>query len=230
MDQGFDVAAFRPTFNTTTDLSPYSGVLVPFENELLTAAPTDGSGVGGDDLSSAVARTIAENRDEFLGFLERRVGSRALAEDLYQDAFVRSLDRVDTLRDEGSTRAWFYRTLRNAIIDHYRREAAQGRLMNAFAQELEVQQQADDTMDAAICTCIAAIAQTLKPEYAHAIQRIDVDELSVKQFAEEAGISASNAGVRVFRAREALRKRVATSCGACATHGCVDCTCGSRAS
>jgi hypothetical protein len=38
-------------------------------------------------------------------------------------------------------------------------------------------------------------------------------------------LSASNAGVRVFRAREALKKRVTQSCGTCAEHGCVDCTC-----
>jgi len=48
---------------------------------------------------------------------------------------------------------------------------------------------------------------------------------SVKDYADEAGISSSNAGVRSSRAREALRKQVARSCGTCATHGCVDCTC-----
>nr|MBA3538947.1 RNA polymerase subunit sigma-70 [Deltaproteobacteria bacterium] len=63
-------------------------------------------------------------------------------------------------------------------------------------------------------------------EYADALRRIEVDGVSVKDYAEEAGISSSNAGVRVFRAREALRRQVARSCGTCATHGCLDCTCG----
>ena len=45
--------------------------------------------------------------------------------------------------------------------------------------------------------------------------------------AARAGLSAGNAGVRVFRARAALKKRVSESCGTCAEHGCVDCTCGS---
>ena len=43
--------------------------------------------------------------------------------------------------------------------------------------------------------------------------------------ATEAGISSSNAGVRVFRARQALRKQVARACGTCAEHGCLDCHC-----
>ena len=54
---------------------------------------------------------------------------------------------------------------------------------------------------------------------------IDVEGVPVKAFAEQAGMSASNAGVRVFRARAALKKRVAESCGTCAEHGCLDCSC-----
>jgi RNA polymerase sigma-70 factor (ECF subfamily) len=57
------------------------------------------------------------------------------------------------------------------------------------------------------------------------LQAIDVDDLPVKTFAKQRGLSASNAGVRVFRAREALKKRLLESCGTCAEHGCRDCTC-----
>ena len=72
---------------------------------------------------------------------------------------------------------------------------------------------------------MAELAATLKPEYADALRRIEVEGVAVKDYAEGAGISASNAGVRIFRAREALRKQVARSCGTCADHGCLDCTC-----
>jgi RNA polymerase sigma-70 factor (ECF subfamily) len=77
-----------------------------------------------------------------------------------------------------------------------------------------------------VCKCVGKLAGTLKPEYADALRRIDVEGTPVKAYADQAGISANNAGVRVFRAREALRKQVARSCGTCAEHGCVDCTCG----
>jgi DNA-directed RNA polymerase specialized sigma24 family protein len=52
-----------------------------------------------------------------------------------------------------------------------------------------------------------------------------VEGTPVKDYAARTGLSASNAGVRVFRAREALRKRVTESCGVCAEHGCLDCHC-----
>ncbi|TAJ17066.1 MAG: RNA polymerase subunit sigma-70, partial [Planctomycetota bacterium] len=67
------------------------------------------------------------------------------------------------------------------------------------------------------------------PEYANALRRVEIDGVAVKDFADEAGISASNAGVRLFRARDALRARVRRSCGTCAEHGCLDCTCGQPA-
>jgi RNA polymerase sigma-70 factor (ECF subfamily) len=120
--------------------------------------------------------------------------------------------------------AWFYRTLRNAVVDVYRRRGAAERGLAAFAEELRAESPGEEVRGA-ICRCVARLADTLKPEYAAALRRIDVEGVPVKDFAQEAGISSSNAGVRVFRARDALRTQVARSCGTCATHGCVDCTC-----
>lgn len=65
----------------------------------------------------AVVQVLVENHRQFLAFLERRVGSRAMAEDILQEAFVRSMGKLDTLRSDESAVAWFYRLLRNAIID-----------------------------------------------------------------------------------------------------------------
>lgn len=172
-----------------------------------------------------VVAALVANHREFLAFLERRVGNRALAEDILQEAFARGLDRLDTIREGDSAVAWFYRVLRNAVIDHHRRHASAGRGLDAFAAELSAQSEPADDVQGAVCRCVTRLAGTLKPEYAQALQRIEVDGVAVKDYASEAGISASNAAVRVFRAREALRKQVARSCGTCADHGCLDCTC-----
>jgi RNA polymerase sigma-70 factor (ECF subfamily) len=177
-----------------------------------------------EPLPSHVVAELVENHRELLRFVERRVGSRAEAEDILQAAFVRGVERAGAVRDDESTTAWFYRVLRNAIVDHYRRRAAAGRAHDAFAQELDVTTPPAEVNDA-VCACVRSLAQTLKPEYASALQRVEVDGVSVQDFAAEAGISPNNAGVRLHRAREALRKRVTATCGTCAEHGCVDCTC-----
>ena len=79
------------------------------------------------------------------------------------------------------------------------------------------------------CACITAMVDTLKPEYGAALRRVDLDGLSVRGFAEEVGITPGNAGVRLHRAREALRRQLARSCGTCLDHGCLDCRCGEPA-
>lgn len=178
-------------------------------------------------LGREVTDVLVENHRAFLAFLERRVGRRDVAEDVLQEAFARSLRAPPAPMSEESAVTWFYRVLRNAIIDHYRRGGASQRALAALASELEAQVEPDLDTRNAVCRCVTSLAGTLKPEYAAAIRRVEVDGLSVREYAAEAGVTANNAGVRLFRAREALRKRVASACGTCAEHGCLDCTCGS---
>ena len=174
-----------------------------------------------------VLEVLVENHRRFLAFLERRVGSRAEAEDILQDAFVRSLDRVDTVRDPEAVIPWFYRLLRNAVIDHHRRRGAEDRaLAYAAGTADEAEPGADEALRDAVCVCVAALVETLKPEYATVIKRVDLDGAAVSEFAREVGITANNAGVRLHRAHEALRRQLALCCGTCATHGCFDCHCG----
>lgn len=195
-----------------------------------SASPESITDRSGDEvrkpLTSEVIDTLVENHREFLDFLLRRVGDRALAEDILQEAFVRGIDRIDTLRDGESIVAWFYRSLRNAVIDSYRRKGASARRLEQLYGEMEHATVPDAELEQAVCKCVARLADTLKPEYAAALRRIEVDGISVQAFAEESGVTASNAAVRVFRARQALRKQVTITCGTCAHHGCLDCHCG----
>lgn len=168
---------------------------------------------------------LLENHRAFLRYLEHRVGSRELAEDILQDAFIKVMDRPDQLPADEGVVPWFYRTLRNAAIDRFRRREAAGRAVEAFARELETHVNPAPEIDAEICACVGRLATMLKAEYAEALRAIDVEGMPVKTFAEQRGLSVSNAGVRLFRARAALKKRVAQSCGTCAEHGCQNCSC-----
>jgi RNA polymerase sigma factor (sigma-70 family) len=172
-----------------------------------------------------VATRLVDSHRQFLSFLERRLGDRALAEDILQDAFVKTLEKADSIRDDESAVAWFYRLLRNAIIDHHRRGSVRSKALELLAREMKDAAEPPPEIRGAICACVGELAANLKPEYAEAIRRVEVDDVPVQVFASEAGITANNAAVRLFRAREALRKQVHASCRTCAEHGCVDCTC-----
>jgi len=172
-----------------------------------------------------VLQVLVANHARFLAFLERRVGSRDVAEDILQEAFVRSLDRVESIRNTDSAVAWFYRVLRNALTDHFRRQETRDRALSQVSAEAEENNEGDTELETVVCACVMEMVDTLKPEYAAAVRRVDLDGMSVRSYAEESGISPGNAGVRLHRAREALRRQLARVCGTCVDHGCFDCQC-----
>ena len=176
-------------------------------------------------MTPEVVSVLVDNHRRFLSFLERRVGSREVAEDILQDAFVRGLNRVDQLREQDSVIAWFYRALRNALVDHWRRTRTEQRALEELAASDVSDPVSDPEMMKTVCECATALLETLKPQYAEALRRVDLDGVAVKQFASEKQITQNNASVRLFRAREALRRQVERCCRTCADHGCLDCSC-----
>ena len=174
--------------------------------------------------SDARGAVLAEHHRRFLAFLMRRVPTREIAEDILQEAFVRGLSRAPEASDE-SVVAWFYRVLRNAVVDHYRRAGAEARALEQLAREAGPEAADDSALFGEVCQCVRALVPTLKPEYAVALEQVDLGGTPVAAFAKANGLTASNAGVRLHRARKALAVRVRQVCDTCADHGCVQCEC-----
>ena len=174
-----------------------------------------------------VVAALLAQRSRFLAFVERRVGSRAVAEDLLQTAFARTLEKGGALKDGEGAVAWFYRLLRNALVDHHRRQAAEGRALAVEARDADNAPE-DPELKGAVCACLGDLLPTLKPAYAELVRQVDLEGRAVPDVAREAGITANNAGVRLHRARLALKRSLERSCGACAAHGCLDCSCKPR--
>src|SRR5437762_1169220 len=118
--------------------------------------------------------TILEQRRQFLGFVERRVGDAAVAEDILQAAYMRALRHDDAFERDESVVAWFYRVLRNAVIDYYRRRGAEGKALEAWGRELEGAVHPSHEVQEEICGCLAGVVERLKPEYAEVIRVVDL--------------------------------------------------------
>ena len=177
-------------------------------------------------LSDQSLATLLQNRERFTGFVRKHVHDPNDADDIVQAAFARMVEKGESIRDDESVVAWFYRVLRNAIIDHYRRNDVRTRGNEQYGKELERLQPVVDPSDRQeLCQCLWPVMDGLKPEYRDALKLIDLEEHSLAELAQSADISENNANVRLHRARRALKKQVETTCGACATHGCVNCTC-----
>jgi len=173
--------------------------------------------------SSDQVERITEQHGKFLSFLSARVQDKATAEDILQSAYIKAMEHGSELREEESTVAWFYRILRNAVTDHYRRGAARSRAFEAFTVEAPMSY--EEELTNTVCACIGDVIHDLKSEYRTAIEQVDLGGVTVEAFAQSQQVSANNASVRLHRARKAVAKMLTTVCGACAEHKCLDCTC-----
>jgi len=169
-------------------------------------------------------RTLVDQRSRLLAFLEAKTRDREVAEDVLQAAYLRTLERgAPAVGDEGVV-AWFKAVLRNAWLDKVRRTSVEQRAAREIAAQ-PGEPFADAELHDAVCACVHEAIEALKPEYAAMIHEVDLGARTLGEVARESGITANNAGVRLHRARQALGRRLGKLCGACAAHGCLECSC-----
>lgn len=197
-------------------------------------SPHDESGRDGKALGpidNSAVRLFLENRQAFKTFLRRQLPSEMEAEDVLQHSLLKAIRNPDAFHEKENVAAWFYRILRNSLTDHYRSRAAEGRKHDGLLREMialggDSQAAPDAGLMNGICACLERQLPALKPEYAEILKRVDLDGESPAAVAETGGITYNNLMVRLHRARQALRKSLELSCGACTKHGCLECSCG----
>lgn len=179
--------------------------------------------------STQIATALNAQREAFMAFLVARVGSKAEAEDILQNGLVKALHRADELSDDTKLTAWFYRLLRNAVVDHYRsraagrrRDHALGTLLTTLGEDIA---HAPPDWEPQLCACLGRVAATLQPRQAELLRRVDLEGESVQATARALGITPNNASVALHRARQELRGKLREFCGACAEGACLDCHC-----
>ncbi|MCC6174407.1 MAG: sigma-70 family RNA polymerase sigma factor [Chloroflexi bacterium] len=176
-----------------------------------------------DHRAGSTGTRLANARDQFLGYVRKRIQDPELAEDILQDSLLRAIQAAPELRDDERLITWFYRVLQNAIVDAYRRRGVeQPHVVMAEAPEIA----AEPEDGAELCACFERLVPTLKREYADLIQAVELGNEAPEQAAGRLGITPNNLKVRRHRARQALRRKLEETCRTCAEHGCLDCTCG----
>jgi RNA polymerase sigma-70 factor (ECF subfamily) len=176
----------------------------------------------GTSTTKSIDEQLLVSREKFLRFVQARVSDPDLAEDILQDSLLKALQRAPDLRDQDRLLPWFYRILRNAIIDAYRHQGVERKYTREICADEPPAVEMEDMT--ALCACFSALLPTLKPEYRELIQS-ELNEETHEAVLSRLGIRPSTLKVRRHRARQALRRRLEETCQMCATHGCLDCAC-----
>lgn len=180
-------------------------------------------------LVDSVIQRLIEDRSQFEAFLRRRVRDDTIAQDLLQHSFVKALQQYHSLKNEESVVPWFFRILRNTLIDYYRSQASDDARHQDFLEQSSILSDEHvpslDEVKTTVCACLEGVLSTLRPGYADLIRRVDLTGEPLATVARHLQITPNNAAVRLHRARQALRNSLEASCGICSKHGCIDCTC-----
>ena len=138
------------------------------------------------------------------GYLVRRCGSDALAEDLTSEVFLAAVDATGRGAVPSLTVGWLVSVARNKLVDHWRRQAAEERRLEAVAT---LHDDGGPTVDPRELDERRAIAtlSTLGAHHRAALTLRYLDGLSVPRVADELGRTVHATEALLVRARNAFR-------------------------
>lgn len=142
-------------------------------------------------------------------FILNKVKSEDLADDLLQETFIRIHSKIDSLRDETKVQAWVFQIARNIINDHYRK--VNPILTDDVPEAIDPNPESDEEMSEAIQDMVKFM-DDLEEKDCQALCQVEFEGLSIKDYAENAGISYTAAKTRVARARHKLSDLLMNCC------------------
>jgi RNA polymerase sigma-70 factor (ECF subfamily) len=146
-------------------------------------------------------RLLEPLHDRAQAFARSIARSRADGDDLFQEALMRALDKLDGLREDRAFRGWLYRVIISVHRNRYRR---------AFWQRLIPMTHEPASGDTAVEQLGAAdraraALASLPHDQREAIVLHDIEGWRIEEIAELEGISQSAIKSRLSRGRDRLR-------------------------
>lgn len=145
-------------------------------------------------------------------FIARRVPSRADADDVLQEVFMRLHKSASAVRDDERFGPWMFQVARNAIADHHR-----ARHKHPVAEGDDAPEDLDDgdaLPDAAelLALSVTPFVACLPSPYREAVTLTELEGRSIREAAEMCGVRETAMKSRVRRGRQRLREMFEACC------------------
>ena len=170
-----------------------------------TATEKDLIQAAGRGNSEAITWLYREFGPVLFSVCRRYSDSQESAEDLFQEGFLKILDKLGSFRGESGIKTWMYRVMCNYCINELRRPL--NKIKWADVDELEYQAEAVAEPDDLISVdALMALIQLLPTGYRLVLNMYAIEEKSHAEIAELLGISEVSSRTQLFKARRMLKK------------------------
>lgn len=138
-------------------------------------------------------------------FLQARVQNSSDVDDLLQDIWVKSYQRLGTLQQPSKVQAWLFQIARHTLIDYYRKPHPERAEVDiTHLPQLDTKVEDYEQTRQALAHCIRPFMAQLPDKYREVVDLVDLQGKSQKVLAEELGLSHSAVKSRVQRGRRLL--------------------------
>lgn len=167
--------------------------------------------------SSAFEKLYNEYYDKIYFFVLKNIKNPTDAEDITQDTFVKSMQKISSLDNPDSYESWLHTIAYNNCKDFFRNEKHYAHFDTEEEREAAVLEFSlnepimtpdDYTMNEERKRQIKNMIDGLKPDMRSALILYYYDDLSISKIADKLGISENSAKQKLFQARKKLKKRM----------------------
>jgi RNA polymerase sigma-70 factor (ECF subfamily) len=159
---------------------------------------------------SGLEQVVRDHLDEITRLAYRLLGWQSDVEDIVQDVFLSAAQKLDTLRDKSSIRAWLYQITINKCRTWRYRQKLRWRFWatQSSNQDIAAFNHNNDILerDAEVRRAVKA----LPTKYREAVVLRYLEQLPGPEIAKMLKINESTLNVRLLRARTMLREKLET--------------------
>lgn len=150
-------------------------------------------------------------------FVLKNVKNKEIAEDITHEAFLRSMEKIDTLDHPENYGTWLHSIAYNKCTDHFRTESRNARFdtdeekdyaIETTAMDMSVMLPEDYAVNKERKKEIAALIDGLKPEMRSALILYYYNDMSVSDVAKSLGMNENTAKQKLYQARKKLKTQI----------------------
>lgn len=146
-----------------------------------------------------------------LGVSLRYAHSRADAQDILQEAFIRIFERLRQYQGNGSLEGWLKRVVITTAINHYHTELRYWKRNGDLTEATHVTAEGNDSLSQLSVIELLGLISQLPTGYRLVLNLYCIEGYSHKEIAEQLGIDERTSSSQLHRARRLLQAMVRRS-------------------